>query len=134
MFSYGHGGWSLYRAWLSDQRKVRLLIEHERVVTMRYSNILGIRTAFGAGKTVVCGIIAGQWGSGGFSPLATVSNNAAIAQFAPTMLLNTTYKHLNILRFVSNSAAQEKPTLARVNTNKILVSLGETHFDRSTCD
>ncbi|KAK6760823.1 hypothetical protein RB195_022041 [Necator americanus] len=99
-----------------------------------------IQAAFGTGKTVVGAIIAARWATGDAPVLATASTNAAVAQFAQTMLSLSAYRDLNVLRFVADSAAQENLTPTPVDLNKILMSLGETYAEvlsdaeRSVCD
>ncbi|KAK6733231.1 hypothetical protein RB195_017157 [Necator americanus] len=100
----------------------------------------GIQAGFGTGKTIFGAIIAARWAAGVASTLATASTNAAVAQFAQTMLSLSAYRYLNVLRFVADSAAQENLTPTPVDLNKILISLGETYADvfsdaeSSVCD
>ncbi|KIH58535.1 hypothetical protein ANCDUO_11258 [Ancylostoma duodenale] len=61
------------------------------------------------------------------------STNAAVAQFAQTLLSLTVYRHLNVLRFVSDAAAQENLTPTPVDMNQILMSLGD-EFDAELTD
>ncbi|KAK6756803.1 hypothetical protein RB195_014931 [Necator americanus] len=56
------------------------------------------------------------------------------------MLSRSAYRYLNVLRFVTDTAAQENHMPTPVYLNKILLSLGETYTDvlsdaeRSVCD
>ncbi|EYC10933.1 hypothetical protein Y032_0053g2377 [Ancylostoma ceylanicum] len=95
---------------------------------------VSIQAAFGRGKTVVCAIIAARRVNAGKRVLVTAGTNAAVAQFAQTILSLTAYRHLRVLRFVSDTAAQDNLTPTPLDMNKILMSLDEEFDEQLTND
>ncbi|KAL6730202.1 hypothetical protein Aduo_001190 [Ancylostoma duodenale] len=113
-----------------DGQDVTLSEEQRKAVDLGTSTlpIVGIQAAFGTGKTVVGAIIAARRAHAGKRVVMMASTNAAVAQFTQTLLSLTAYRHLNVLRFVSDAAAQENLTPTPVDMNQILMSLGD-EFD-----
>ncbi|KIH60964.1 hypothetical protein ANCDUO_08772 [Ancylostoma duodenale] len=95
--------------------------------------IVDIQAAFGAGETVVGAIIAARRASDGKRVVMMASTNAAVAQFAQTLLSLTAFRHLHVLRFVYDAAAQENLTPTPVDMNQIPMSLGD-EFDAEPTD
>ncbi|EPB76492.1 hypothetical protein ANCCEY_04392 [Ancylostoma ceylanicum] len=118
-----------------NEQDVTLSEEQRKAVDLGTSSlpIVGIQAAFGTGKTVVGSIIAVRQAAAGKSVIVTASTNAAVAQFTQTILSLTAYRHLRVLRFVSDTAAQENLTPTPVDMNRILMSLRD-EFDEQLSD
>ncbi|KIH47811.1 hypothetical protein ANCDUO_22124, partial [Ancylostoma duodenale] len=117
---------------LVNNNIVTFSAEQRKAVALGTSQfpIAAIQAAFGTGKTLVGAFIAAQLADDGDIVLVTASTNAAVAQFAQTILTLSAYQHLRVLRYVSDMAVQENTAPTSVDMNKILISLHETYTNR----
>ncbi|KHJ94973.1 zinc knuckle [Oesophagostomum dentatum] len=96
-------------------RRITLTQDQRDAVALGNANhpIVALQAAFGTGKTVVGAIIAARHAMlSGKSVLVTASTNAAVAQFAETLLSIEEFSTVRVLRYVSDAAVAEerKPT------------------------
>ncbi|VDO19669.1 unnamed protein product, partial [Heligmosomoides polygyrus] len=95
--------------------------------------IVAIQAAFGTGKTVVGAMIT--WlQSVTSSVIVTASTNAAVAQFAETVKSIAEFADVQLIRYVSDSAAAEERVPLPVDLDEVLKNLGETYETRLTSD
>ncbi|EYB99774.1 hypothetical protein Y032_0120g930 [Ancylostoma ceylanicum] len=102
--------------------------------------IIALQAAFGTGKTVVGAAIAARQALSAHEKIVvTASTNAAVAQFAETLLSIADYSELVILRYVSDTAMAEERSPLPVDLNEVLKSLGDdfaanlSDTDSATC-
>ncbi|WKX91082.1 hypothetical protein Q1695_009709 [Nippostrongylus brasiliensis] len=94
--------------------------------------ILAIQAAFGTGKTVVGALIAARLATADPEAIivAMATTNGAVAQFTDTLLRLTDYRHLNVLRFVSDSALSDGCPQTAVDLHNILRQLPRDYRDQ----
>ncbi|EPB67806.1 hypothetical protein ANCCEY_13099 [Ancylostoma ceylanicum] len=92
--------------------------------------VLAIQAAYGTGKTVVGALLAARLANPGHIIVATATTNTAVAQFADTLLSLSEYRHLNILRFVSDSALVEGAPTTDVDLHVILKGLSANYANQ----
>ncbi|WKX90755.1 hypothetical protein Q1695_009530 [Nippostrongylus brasiliensis] len=94
--------------------------------------LLAIQAAFGTGKTVVGALIAARLATNSPDTLviAMAVTNGAVAQFTDTLLRLAEFRHLNVLRFVADTALMEGCPRTSVDLHTILTQLAETYKDK----
>ncbi|EPB71704.1 hypothetical protein ANCCEY_09199 [Ancylostoma ceylanicum] len=117
---------------LVNDNIVTFSAEHWKAVALGSSGfpIAAIQAAFGTGKTLVGAVIAAQLVDRDEIVLVTASTNAAVAQFAQTILSLSAYRHLRVLRYVSDAAVLENMAPTSGDMNKILISVHDTYTNR----
>ncbi|EYC45833.1 hypothetical protein Y032_0415g1062 [Ancylostoma ceylanicum] len=102
--------------------------------------IVAPQAVFGTGKTGVGATIAARPAiSARERVVVTASTNAAVAQFAETLLSIANFSELVILRYVCDTAMAEERSPLPVDLNEVLKSLGDDFAanlsvtDRATC-
>ncbi|KIH63376.1 hypothetical protein ANCDUO_06322 [Ancylostoma duodenale] len=75
------------------------------------------------GETVVGAPSMARMANPGHLTVATATTNTAVAQFMNTSLKSSDFRHLNILRFVSDSAVVDGATTTKANLDVILKGL-----------
>ncbi|XGW22874.1 hypothetical protein V3C99_005250 [Haemonchus contortus] len=99
---------------------VRLAVSNEPIVA--------IQVAFGTGKTMVGDIIAALIASRPPSiVVVTATTYAAVAQFTETLLSLDDFAHLEVLRYLSDTAASDNLYPTEVDLNVVLKSLGDRY-------
>nr|CDJ83093.1 unnamed protein product [Haemonchus contortus] len=93
---------------------VRLAVSNEPIVA--------IQVTFGTGKTMVGAIIAALIASRPPS-IVVVTTNAAVARFTETLLSLDDFAHLEVLRYLSDTAASDNLYPTEVDLNVVLKSL-----------
>ncbi|KIH52452.1 hypothetical protein ANCDUO_17446 [Ancylostoma duodenale] len=102
--------------------------------------VVAIQAAYGTGKTVVGALLAGRLANPRHLIVATATTNTAVAQFTDTLLKLSDFRHLNILRFVSDSALADGAPTTEADLHVILKGLSTNYGDRlwageqSLCD
>nr|CDJ87113.1 unnamed protein product [Haemonchus contortus] len=87
--------------------------------------IVAIQAAYGTGKTLVGALIAALSSqTPDTTVIVTTSTNAAVAQFAETLLSLGDFPNLNVVRHISDTAASSNLTPTAVDLNKVLKGLG----------
>uniref|UniRef100_A0A7I4XWS9 AAA_12 domain-containing protein n=1 Tax=Haemonchus contortus TaxID=6289 RepID=A0A7I4XWS9_HAECO len=113
-------------------RGTTMVLTNDQVAAVRLavSNepIVAIQAAFGTGKTMVGAIIAALIASRQPSiVVVTATTNAAVAQFTETLLSLDDFAHLEVLRYLSDTAASENLYPTEVDLNVVLKSLGDRY-------
>ncbi|XGW14950.1 hypothetical protein V3C99_000886 [Haemonchus contortus] len=90
--------------------------------------IMAIQGAFGTGKTFVGALAAARtFTLSNEYVIATTSTNTAVAHFTDMLLRLDDYKHLNILRYVSDAALMEGTPQTPVDLHTILKDLPDIY-------
>ncbi|CAJ0610543.1 unnamed protein product [Cylicocyclus nassatus] len=118
---------------LLNGREVTLTPDQRAAVALGLSRypIVAIQAAFGTGKTVVGALIAALLTRASCPVIVTATTNAAVAQFAETLLaLNN--PELVPVRYLSDSAASDNTNPTPVDLNTLLANLEAEHGGQMT--
>uniref|UniRef100_A0A7I4YEP8 AAA_12 domain-containing protein n=1 Tax=Haemonchus contortus TaxID=6289 RepID=A0A7I4YEP8_HAECO len=107
-------------------------LRHDQMEALRMADlnlpVIAIQGAFGTGKTFVGALAAARtFTLSNEYVIATTSTNTAVAHFTDMLLRLDDYKHLNILRYVSDSALMEGTPQTPVDLHTILKDLPDIY-------
>ncbi|CAJ0605849.1 unnamed protein product [Cylicocyclus nassatus] len=116
-------------------REIVLTEDQHKALALAFSDlpIAAIQAAFGTGKTVV-GALAAALIARKTPVLVTASTNAAVAQFAETLLSLDNQNHLAVVRYLSDTAAAENNSPTSADLGELLKELGTRYAEQLTAD